>query len=49
MTVKYPESVFYAGANNASQLSEIDWKAVELMYGKKITNGMTKANVKSVS
>jgi len=46
-TAKYPDSVFYAGPNTVSQLSDIDWKAVQLMYGKKIINGMAKANVRA--
>jgi hypothetical protein len=46
-SVKYPDSIFYAGTNNASQLNDIDVKALQLMYGKIITNGMTKSTVKS--
>ena len=46
-TVKYSDSLFYAGTNNVSQLSDIDLKALQLMYGKIITNGMTKSTVKS--
>jgi hypothetical protein len=41
-TAKYPDSIFYAGTNNASQLSDIDLKALQLMFGTKITNGMNK-------
>lgn len=47
-TSKYPDSLFYAGVNNASQPSDIDWKAIQLMYGQKVTNGMTKSTVKSL-
>ena len=47
-TSKYSDSLFYTNANNVAKLSEIDWKAVQLMYGSKITNGMTKSTVKSV-
>ena len=46
-TAKYSDSVFYAGTNNASQLSDIDLKALQLMYGKKITNGMNKDYMRS--
>jgi hypothetical protein len=46
-TAKYSDSVFYAGTTNATQLSTVDIKALQLMYGKKITNGMTKTNVKA--
>ena len=44
---KYSDSVFYAGANNATQLSDVDLKALQLMYGKKITNGMDKDDIRS--
>ena len=47
-TAKYPDSIFYAGTTNSSQLSVIDLKALQLMYGTKITNGMTKSRVTSV-
>ena len=46
-TAKYSDSIFYAGTNKATQLNEIDLKALQLMYGKKIVNGMTKSTVKS--
>jgi len=46
-TVKYSDSLFYAGTTDATHLSAIDLKALQLMYGKKITNGMTKSSVKS--
>ena len=46
-TAKYSDSVFYAGANNATQLSDVDLKALQLMYGKKITNGMDKDDIRS--
>jgi hypothetical protein len=47
-TAKYQDSLFYAGNNNVAGLNTIDWKAVQLMYGRKITNGMTKSSVKSL-
>jgi hypothetical protein len=43
----YPDSLFNDGATNASRLSTIDLDSLQLMYGKKITNGMTKANVRN--
>jgi hypothetical protein len=46
-TAKYPDSIFYAGATNSSQLSDIDLKALQLMYGNKITNGMTKDTMRT--
>jgi hypothetical protein len=39
-TAKYSDSLFYAGANNASQMNDVDIKALQLMYGRKISNGM---------
>jgi hypothetical protein len=47
-TAKYPDSLFYAAPNNTTQLSAIDLDALQLMYGKKITNGMTKSTVRSI-
>ena len=44
---KYPDSLFYDGATNVSQLSTIDLDSLQLMYGKKITNGMTKGDVRN--
>jgi hypothetical protein len=47
-TGTYPDSIFYSEQNNATTPNIVDWKAIELMYGAKITNGMTLNNVKSV-
>ncbi len=47
-TAKYPDSLFYSGTITTSQLNDIDLKALQLMYGKKVTNGMTKAVVKTL-
>jgi hypothetical protein len=44
-TIKYPKSVFYAGSNDVNQLSDIDLKALQLMYGKIVTNGMSKGSI----
>jgi hypothetical protein len=41
-TAKYSDSLFYTATNNATELNDIDLKALQLMYGKKITNGMNK-------
>ena len=47
-TGTYPQSIFYSGENNTiAQLDLIDWKVVELMYGRQISNGMAKSTVKS--
>jgi hypothetical protein len=46
-TAKYPDSVFYSGDNSVSKLSYIDLKAIQLMYGQKIVNGMTRVTVKN--
>jgi hypothetical protein len=47
-TYDYPDSIFYAGSENTTQLSDIDWKAVQLMYGSKITPGLTSDRVKAL-
>jgi hypothetical protein len=47
-TARYSDSVFYTGATNVSQLNIVDLKALQLMYGKKITNGMTKYAVRQM-
>lgn len=47
-TYKYTDSVFYSNANSATEPNSLDWKAIQLMFGKKITWGMTKAQVKTV-
>jgi hypothetical protein len=46
-TADYSDSIFYAGRSNVSQLSDIDFKALQLMYGKKITNGMNKDQIRT--
>ena len=45
-TADYSDSLFYTGKNNVTQLSEVDFKALQLMYGKKITNGMNKDQIR---
>jgi|GEM_PF-1019994 len=47
-TYDTPDSIFYANSENTTQLSDIDLKAVGLMYGKKITTGMTFDRVKAL-
>jgi hypothetical protein len=47
-TYDYPDSIFYAGSENTTRLSDIDWKAVQLMYGSKITPGLTSDRVKAL-
>jgi len=46
-TYKYQDSIFYTNTNTAVEPNSIDWKAIQTMFGKKITIGMTKAQVKS--
>jgi hypothetical protein len=46
-TTDYPDSIFYSGSDNTTQLSDLDWKAVGLMYGSKITPGMSFDRVKA--
>ena len=40
-TGMYPDSIFYSGSDAVTSLSKIDLKALELMYGTKISNGMS--------
>lgn len=47
-TGTYPDSIFFADSETATSLSRIDLKALELMYGSKITNGMSLAQVKQL-
>jgi hypothetical protein len=47
-TYKYTDSIFYTNTNTAVEPNSIDWKAIQIMFGKKITWGMTKAQVKTV-
>ncbi|MFA5332305.1 MAG: hypothetical protein WC342_07995 [Methanoregula sp.] len=47
-TGSYKDSIFYSEPNLNVNLSTIDWKAVEVMYGTKIKNGMSMATVKSL-
>lgn len=47
-TVDYPDSIFYSGSENITQLSEIDLKGLQIMYSNKITNKMTFDRVKTL-
>jgi hypothetical protein len=47
-TTDYTDSIFYSGSDTTAQLSANDWKAVTLMYGSKITPGMSFDRVKSL-
>jgi len=47
-TGTYSDSIFYSDSDNATSLSKIDLKALELMYGTKISNGMTLSQVKEL-
>jgi hypothetical protein len=44
----YPDSIFYSGSGTTTSLSKIDLKVVELMYGKKIYNGMDLTDVQEL-
>ena len=46
-THDHPDSIFSAGSNATTRLSELDRKALELMYSKRITQGMTADRAKS--
>lgn len=47
-TGKYPDSIFYTNGNTVPSPNIIDWKAIELMYGTKISNGMSLGNIKNI-
>jgi hypothetical protein len=47
-TGNYPNSFFYTSSKTSTSLNIIDWKAVELMYGKIITTGDTLQNVEKL-
>jgi hypothetical protein len=47
-TGSYPDSISYSEPNTNVNPTAIDWKTVELMYGSKITNGMSLSSVKSL-
>lgn len=45
-SLKYPDSMFYYGPNNNTELSFIDQKAVQIMYGSGMYSGMTVEEVR---
>jgi len=45
-TLKYPDSIFYYQGNNVTNLSLVDVKAAQIMYGLGLYNGMTVEDVK---
>lgn len=47
-TGNYPDSIFYSDSDTATSLNKVDLKALELMYGKKISFGMNFAQVKNL-
>jgi hypothetical protein len=47
-TLKYPDSLFYAGENTNVHLTDADLKAIGIMYGTGLTHGMTVDDVKRV-
>ena len=47
-TNDYVDSIFYSGSDTTGRLTERDWSVVELMYGQKITPGMTFDRVKAL-
>ncbi len=46
-TGTYPDSIFYAGQNNTTTPSLIDWDAISLMYGNTISSGMSLSDVEN--
>ncbi len=47
-TGMYPDSIFYSGSDTVTSLSKIDLKALELMYGTKISNGMSLNKIREI-
>jgi len=47
-TLKYKDSIFYTENYNNPNLSYIDKKAIEIMYGPGLTRGMTVEDVKNI-
>lgn len=47
-SAKYSDSLFYADGNLGNKLSTVDIKALQLLFGKKVENGMTRSQVKSL-
>jgi Protein of unknown function (DUF2927) len=47
-TGTYPDSIFYSESDTPTSLSKIDLKALELMYGTKISNGMSLNKVRDL-
>jgi len=47
-TLKYPDSLFYAGENTNVNLTDADLNAIGIMYGTGLTHGMTVDDVKRV-
>jgi hypothetical protein len=47
-TGTYTNSIFYSDSETVTSLSKIDLKALELMYGKKISYGMTLTQVQQL-
>jgi hypothetical protein len=47
-TGRYSDSIFYSQSNTVVNLSTIDMKAVEIMYGTNIQNGMSLGTVSSL-
>ena len=45
-TADYSDSLFFSLKNNVTQLSDVDIKALQLMYGTKVTNGMNKDQIR---
>jgi hypothetical protein len=47
-TLSYPDSLFYSDDNNNSKLSLIDKKAVEILFGEGVYNGMSVDDIKKI-
>ncbi|NMB78566.1 MAG: hypothetical protein GYA23_05670 [Methanomicrobiales archaeon] len=47
-SAKYSDSLFYTDTTKGNKLTTIDLKAIQLMYGKSVTNGLTKSQTKAI-
>jgi len=47
-TGTYPDSIFYSGSDTTTHLNTVDQRALELMYGTKISSGMSLRQIRQI-
>jgi hypothetical protein len=47
-TGTYPDSIFYSGSDTTTHLNTVDQRALELMYGTKISSGMDLRQIRQI-